>query len=80
MALTYPQARDYLRTELGFGGTAAELALGAVAGLFTALSACLRAALMVAFHLDLRVRREGHDLELALARAGAAQAGAPEAA
>jgi hypothetical protein len=69
MALTYPEARDYLRTELSFGGAAAELALGALAALFTALSACLRAALMVAFHLDLCVRREGRDLELALERA-----------
>ena len=68
VALTYPEAREYLRSELGFGGAAAELALGAVAGLFTALSACLRGALMVAFYLDLRVRREGWDLELALAR------------
>jgi hypothetical protein len=68
MALTYPEAREYLRTELGFGGAAAELALGSVAGLFTALSSCLRAALMVAFYLDLRVRREGFDLELALDR------------
>lgn len=66
MALTYPEAREYLRSELGFGGFAADLALGAVAALFTALSACLRAALMVAFYLDLRVRREGWDLELAL--------------
>jgi hypothetical protein len=80
MALTYPEAREYLRTQLGFGGAAAELALGAVAGLFTALSSCLRAALMVAFYLDLRVRREGWDLELALSRRDrehAAALGAP---
>ncbi len=68
-ALHYPEAREYLRSELGFGGGAAEFALGAVAALFTALSACLRAALMVAYYLDLRVRREGWDLELALRRA-----------
>lgn len=66
--LTQPEAREYLRTELGLGGAAAELALGSVAALFTALSSCLRAALMVAFYLDLRVRREGWDLELALER------------
>jgi len=79
MALTYPEAREYLRSELGFGGAAAELALGAVAALFTALSACLRAALMVAFYLDLRVRREGWDLDLALARADRERAVALEA-
>ena len=66
MALTHPEAREFLRTELGFGGAAAELALGAGAALFTVLSACVRASLMVAFYLDLRVRREGLDLELAL--------------
>lgn len=72
--LTYPEAREYLRTELGFGGGAAEFALGAAAALFTSLSACLRAALMVAFYLDLRVRREGWDLELALARSAESSA------
>ena len=79
MALTYPEAREYLRSQLGFGGAAAELALGAVAGLFTALSACLRSALMVAFYLDLRVRREGWDLELALSRQDRDLSAAPEA-
>lgn len=68
-ALNYPEAREYLQNELGIGGGAAEFALGAVAALFTALSACLRAALMVAYYLDLRVRREGWDLELSLVRA-----------
>ncbi len=72
MTLHYPEAREYLRVELGFSGAAAEFALGSVAALFTALSACLRGALMTAYYLDLRVRREGLDLELALARAEAA--------
>ena len=69
LALNYPEARETLRSELGLSGTAAEFALGSFAALFTALSACLRAALMTAYYLDLRVRREGWDLELALARA-----------
>lgn len=67
--LTQPEAREYVRSELGFSGAAAEFGLGAVAALFSSLSSCLRAALMVAFYLDLRVRREGWDLELVLARA-----------
>jgi len=68
-ALHQPEAREYLRTELGLGGGASELALAAVSAFFTAFSACLRGALAVAYYLDLRVRREGLDLELALARA-----------
>jgi hypothetical protein len=70
MGLTHPEAREVLRSQLGFSGAAAELALGAVAALFLALSACLRASLMVAYYLDLRVRREGWDLALALERGG----------
>jgi hypothetical protein len=66
MGLTHPGARDYLRTEVGLSGVFTQLALGAAAALFLALSACLRASQMVAYYLDLRVRREGWDLELAL--------------
>jgi hypothetical protein len=67
--LTHPEAREYLGRELGFGGSAAALVLGGVAAIFTALSSCLRAALMAGFYLDLRVRREGLDLERTLASA-----------
>jgi hypothetical protein len=67
-ALNYPEARDYLQSALGLGGVAAELALAAAAGLFTALAACVRAALVLAYYLDLRVRREGLDLALELRR------------
>jgi len=69
VGLTQPESREFLRAELGLSSAAVDLALGALAALFAALSACLRAALTVAFYLDLRVRREGWDLELALRRA-----------
>lgn len=68
-ALVHPEARDFLREHLGLSGPVSELALGSIAGLFGAVSACLRAAILAAFYVDLRVRREGWDLELALARA-----------
>ena len=69
--LAVPEARDFVATELGFGAGAAGVALATVGALFTALAECLSSALMVAFYLDLRVRREGWDLELALSRAEA---------
>lgn len=68
MAVAHPEAREYLRAQLGLGGVEAQLALGAIQALFAALAACVNAALAVAYYLDLRVRREGWDLELALAR------------
>jgi len=66
LGLTHPEAREFLRSELGLSSALVDLALGAGAALFTALAACMRAALTVAFYLDLRVRREGWDLALAL--------------
>lgn len=63
---TYPPAREVLRDVLGLDGATAEFALGAVAAALTALSACLRGAFVAAYYLDLRVRREGWDLELRL--------------
>jgi hypothetical protein len=70
--LAHPDAREYLQNELAFGGGASEFALAALSALFVAVSTALRGALMVAFALDLRVRREGLDLERALAARGAA--------
>ncbi|MSR61255.1 MAG: hypothetical protein EXS08_02240 [Planctomycetes bacterium] len=68
-ALSYPQAQEFLQGELGLGADAIELLTRLVAALFLGLSGCVRAALMVAYALDLRVRREGRDLELWLERA-----------
>jgi hypothetical protein len=66
VAVTYPASREVLRDVLGIGGATAEFALGAVGATLTALTACVRAALMATYYLDLRVRREGWDLELRL--------------
>jgi hypothetical protein len=74
LALTDPSAREFLRGELSLSSAAADLALGGAAAFFTALSSALRAALTVAFYLDLRVRREGWDLERALGSAAEARA------
>ena len=68
-ALSYPQAHEFLQAELGLGVDAIDLLTRVVAALFLGLSGCVRAALMVAYALDLRVRREGRDLELWLERA-----------
>jgi len=64
--LPTPEVREFLRTRLGLGGGPAEFALATVSGLFLALAASVRGALMTAYYLDLRVRREGLDLELTL--------------
>jgi len=68
-ALGYPQAQEFLQSGLGLGESATQLLTHLVAALFLGLSGCVRAALMVAYALDLRVRREGRDLELWLERA-----------
>jgi len=65
-ALSEPAAREFLRTDLGLGGGPAEFALAAGSALFLAVAAAVRGALMTAFYLDLRVRREGLDLDLGL--------------
>jgi hypothetical protein len=64
--LSAPEVREFLRTDLGLGGRLAEFAMATVSGFFLALASSVRAALMTAFYLDLRVRREGLDLELSL--------------
>jgi hypothetical protein len=68
VGLTTPEAREFLRGELHLESAAVDLFIGALAALFSALSSCLRASLMVAYYLDLRARREGWDLELVLER------------
>lgn len=67
-ALMTPESRSAVSDLLGLGGTASGFFLAACAAAFTALAACVRAALMTAFYLDLCVRHEGHDLALELAR------------
>ena len=76
-ALNFPQAREFVRAKLGLGGQLSGLLLGSVAAASTALGACVRAAIMTAFYLDLRVRREGLDLLVALERGERAAPGAP---
>ncbi len=64
--LSLPQAREFLRGLLQLGSAPAEFVLGAANALFLGLSTSFRASLTTAYCLDLRVRREGLDLELAL--------------
>jgi hypothetical protein len=75
-ALNVPEARAFVRESLGLGGNAAGFLLAAVAAGFAALGSCVRAAIMTAFYLDLRVRREGLDLAVALGRVAPAREGA----
>mgnify|MGYP001606585247 CR=1 FL=1 len=67
-ALNVPEARAYVRETLGLGGPGVGFLLGTVTAAFAALGSCVRAAIMTAFYLDLRARREGLDLAFALAR------------
>jgi len=68
--LIAPDAREFLRSHANLGGGPAEFVLGAVSASFLALASVFRAALATTYYLDLRVRKEGLDLELALQRLG----------
>jgi hypothetical protein len=78
--LALPQAREVLRQVLHLEGGPAEFLLGAVGAAFLGLGTAIKAAIATAFALDVRVRKEGLDLELRLRAFERAGAAGPEAA
>jgi len=76
-ALNFPQAREFVQAKLGLGGRLSGLLFGSIAAASTAFGTCVRAAIMTAFYLDLRVRREGLDLFVRLEQGERAVPAAP---
>ncbi len=66
--LSTPEVRDFLDDVLGLSGGPVELSLSVVMAAFVAIGTAYTAILATVYYLDQRVRKEGLDLELALAR------------
>jgi hypothetical protein len=75
-SLEAPAVREHLDSWLGLSGAPVDLALILLAATFVAIGTAYAAILDTVFYFDQRVRREGLDLELALARLESAAGGA----
>ena len=67
-AFGVPEVREFLRDTLRIGGGPAELLIASLGAGFFGLAVAFTVSVMTVYYLDLRVRKEGLDLELALRR------------
>ena len=74
--LETPAVREHLGSWLGLSGGPVDLALTVLSAAFIAIGTAYAAILDTVYYFDQRVRREGLDLELALARLESAAGGA----
>jgi hypothetical protein len=73
-AFSVPELREFLRANLGLGGGPAQLLIASTSAGFYGLAGAFTVAVMTVYALDLRVRKEGLDLELSLRRLAARSA------